>query len=149
MASFGEIQLAKLQHALEQATTRRRPARRLWWELTRELAREPGHSPHLVRGLIAANLSSESVLGLSCRNLARGREVLAELITLGQGRGELRRDLDPATTARLFQQNLLGALLLWAFDPSVPFEPCLDATFEFFWSRVASPVNNSRKEQNS
>ena len=141
MAGFGEIQLAKLRRALEPEASSGQAPRELWWKLTRELAQEPGHSPNLVRGLISANLGSESVMNLSRRNLARGRALLAELIARGQERRQLRRNLDPARTARVFQQNLLGTLLLWALDPSVPFEPCLDATFEFFWAAVARQNN--------
>ena len=143
MAGFGEIQLAKLRRALEQEASGKQTTRESWWKLTRELAKEPGHSPNLVRGLISANLGSESVMKLSRGNLARGRELLAKMIAKGQERGDLRSDLDPARTARVFQQNLLGTLLLWALDPCVPFEPCLDATFDFFWAAVARRNNGS------
>jgi AcrR family transcriptional regulator len=147
MAGFGEIQLAKLQRALERTVSGAEPTREFWSQLIHELAREPGQSPNLVRGLMAANLASASVMELTQANLARGRELLAELIRMGQARGELRSDLDPARTARTVQQMLLGTLLLWALDPSVEFEPCLDATFEFFWSRVARPTAENPPER--
>jgi AcrR family transcriptional regulator len=139
MAGFGEMQLAKVEHALEGALRARRPTRAVWRHLAHELAREPGRGPSLVRGLLVANLSSESVSKHMLRNLGRGREFLAQLIASGQQRGELRNDLNPAEVARVFQQTFFGALLLWALDPTVELGSWLDKTFDLFWSAVAAP----------
>jgi len=138
MAGFGEMQLAKVEAALHDGARAGQPTRETWRHLAHELAREPGRSPSLVRGLLLANLSSDAVSKHMQRNLARGREILARLITGGQQRGELRTGSSPDEIARLFQQTFLGALLFWALDPSSSLAERLDKTFELFWSGVAA-----------
>jgi AcrR family transcriptional regulator len=138
MAGFGEMQLAKVERALEVALRSNRSTRAIWKHLAHALAREPGRSPTLVRGLLLANLASESVCKHMVRNLGRGREILAKLIARGQERGELRNDLQPTEVARAFQQTFLGAMLLWALDPAVKLGSWVDRSFDLFWLAVAA-----------
>lgn len=149
LAGFGELQLSKVERALDEAMREGRPAQAVWKHLSHELAKEPGRSPSLARGLLVANLSRDAVLVHTNRNLARGRQLLARLITRGQQRGEIRPDLKPLELARLFQQTFLGALLLWALGPSVKLAPWLDKTFDLFWSGVAANRNQTEKENGS
>ncbi len=142
LAGFGELQLSKVEGALEEAMREGKPMREVWKHLAHKLAREPGRSPSLVRGLLVANLSSEPVQSRMRHTLSHGRQILAQLVTKGQQEGELRADLDPAETTRLFQQTLLGALLLWSLDPVVELGPWLDKTFDLFWAGVAVPQSN-------
>lgn len=76
-----------------------------------------GQSPNLVRSLVAALASSESLRRLMVSHVAHARELLAELIWLGQQRGEVRLEREPNELALNFQQSLLGALLLWSVNP--------------------------------
>jgi len=138
LAGFGEVQAGKVRAALEEARRGGTPLRQIWHNLWRELAREPARSPRLLRSLIVVNLSSAEVGRVAGQNLARGRQELAHLIVEAQQRGEMRPELKPAQVARVFQQTLLGTMLLSALDPSVPLPSWLDATFEFFWSSVAN-----------
>jgi len=138
MAGFGEMQLAKVEAALHDGARAGQSTREIWKHLAHDLAREPGRSPSLVRGLLLANLSSEAVSKHMLRNLARGREILARLIASAQRRGELRSGSSPDEIARLFQQTFFGALLLWALDPSSNLAETLDKTFELFWAGVAT-----------
>jgi len=147
MAGFGEMQLAKVEHALEQALRTRRPTRAVWRHLAHALAREPGRSPGLLRGLLVANLSSESVSRHMLRNLVRGREFLAQLIARGKQRGELRHDLNPTEVARVFQQTFFGTLVLWALHPSDKLGSRLDKTFDLFWAGVAAPRRQNHEMQ--
>jgi len=149
LAGFGELQLGKVEGTLREALQDGQTAREVWKRLAHNLAKEPGRSPSLARGLLVANLSSDALLVQMRRTLAQGREFLAQLTARGQERGELRRDLNPAEVARLFQQTMLGTLLLWSLDPSVGLAPWLDKTFELFWSVVAAPGSRSRKEKPS
>jgi AcrR family transcriptional regulator len=140
MAGFGEMQRAKVEQALFEGARAGWSTRQTWRHLTHELAREPGNSPSLVRGLLIANLSSDFVCGHMQRNLALGREILAQLIASGQQRGELRSGLDPSEVARLFQQMFLGAMLFWALDSSSELAEWLDKAFDLFWSAVEAPA---------
>jgi len=139
LAGFGEVQIAKVQAALEEARRGGPPARQIWHGLLRELGREPARSRGLLRSLILVNLSSDAVASATRKNLTRGRQELAHLALESQKRGDIRPDRKPSQVARLFQQTLLGTMLLWALDPSVPISSWLDTTFESFWSGVAPP----------
>ena len=146
LAGFGEVQIAKIRAAREEARGRGTSMRQIWHNLLQELAREPARSPGLLPSLIVVNLSSEEVGKVAGQNLARGRQELAHLIAEAQGRGQIRPNLKPAQVARLFQQTFLGTMLLSALDPSVQLLSWLDTTFDFFWSSVA-PRRPTRAQQ--
>jgi AcrR family transcriptional regulator len=147
LGGFGEVQIARVQAALEEARSGGPATRQIWHGLLRELGREPARSPGLLRSLILVNLSSDEVGSVTRQNLARGRQALARLIADGQQRGDIRSDRKPSQVARLFQQTLLGTMLLWALDPSVPIPSWLDTTFEFFWSSIAAPAEAKAKHR--
>jgi AcrR family transcriptional regulator len=147
LAGFGEVQIAKVQAALAEAQRGGASTRQIWHRLLRELGREPARSPGLLRGLIIVNLSSDEVSSVTRQNLTRGRQEFGHLIAEGQRRGDIRSELKPSHVARLFQQTLLGTMLLWALDPSVPIPSWLDDTFEFFWSSVASRGEEKTKQR--
>jgi AcrR family transcriptional regulator len=137
LAGFGEIQVSKVQTALAEMRQGAGPLRDILRRLAHALAEEPGRSPSLVRGLLAAHSSSESFLKVMRHNLALGRRLLAEIATEGQRRGEIRPDIKPADLARLFQQTFFGALLLWGLHPSSQLHAWLDTTLDLFWSGIA------------
>jgi AcrR family transcriptional regulator len=137
LAGFGEIQVSKVQGALAEIRQGAGPLRDVLRRLAHALAEEPGRSPSLVRGLLAAHSSSDSFLKVMRRNLARGRRLLAQITAEGQRRGEIRLDIKPAELARLFQQTFFGALLLWALHPSSQPQTWLDTTLDLFWSGIA------------
>lgn len=139
LAGFGELQVLKVQGALTELRQGAGPLRAVLRRLARVLAEEPGRSPSLGRGLLAALSSSESFLKVMRRHLARGRQLLAQIASEGQRRGEIRGDIRPTELARLFQQTFFGALLLWALYPSSQLQGRLDTTLDLFWSGVAAP----------
>jgi len=147
LAGFGEVQIAKVQAAREEARRGETSMRQIWHNLLRELAREPVGSPGLLRSLIVVNLSSEEVGRVAGQNMARGRQELAHLITEAQERGEMRPELKPAQVARFFQQTFLGTMLLSVMDASLQLTPWLDTTFDSFWSSVANqgPMKTRRQ----
>lgn len=107
LAGFGEMQVARVEAALAEGRTSRKPLRQILRQLAHSLTEEPGRSQDLVRNLMVANLSSAPVRQLFRRKLARGRRRLTLLLRYGQQRGELRRDRPPAEVARVFQQLFL------------------------------------------
>jgi hypothetical protein len=72
------------------------------------------------------------------RKLMQGRRRLGKIFVLGQKSGEIRRDLQPARVARVFQQMFLGTILLWAAHPPSPLESWIAPAFEVFWSGIAA-----------
>ena len=138
LAGFGEFQLARIKAGLAEAQAGERPLQQVLRRLVKALTEEPGRSPALVRSLMLANLSSEPVRQLFRRNLARGRRRLARIFSLGQQRGEVRRELQPPRLARVFQQMFLGTLLLWAAHPPSRLESWVEPAFEVFWSGISA-----------
>lgn len=139
LQALAEIQIGNVAAALEDARQGTDPLRMVLLRLARALSREPGKSPALVRSLLAAIHSADSVRELMSANLARGRELLSELMAIGQQRGEVRRDIAATDLARLFQQTQFGMLMLWTVHPPAPLEVWIEQTFGLFWSGVATP----------
>jgi hypothetical protein len=54
--------------------------------------------------------------------------VLAEIVAIGQKRGEIRRDIPALHVARAVQQEIFGAFLLWALDPELELSTWLDTS---------------------
>lgn len=138
LAGFGQMQVAKVEAALAEAHASRKPVKETLRHLIYSLAEEPGRSQALLRSLLLANLSSEPVRRLFRQNLARGRRQLTKLVEYGQGRGEIRKDITPADMARIFQQTLLGAFLLWVIHPPSQLVGWLEPAFELFWSGISA-----------
>lgn len=143
LAGFGEMQVARIEHGLTEAR-RGIAIQEVLRRLAHSLTEEPGRSQALVRSLMTANLSSEPVRNLFRHNLARGRRGVARILTVGQQRGEIRRDLRPATHARIFQQLILGTILLWTIHPPSSLDRWVDPSFEVFWRAIAVPKGGKR-----
>ncbi len=138
LGGFGQMQVAKVEAAVAEAHASQGPVKETLRRLTYSLAEEPGRSQALLRSLLLANLSSEPVRQLFRRNLARGRRRLTKLIDYGQRRGEIRKDIKAADMARIFQQTLFGAFLLWVIHPPSQLMGWLEPTFDLFWSGISS-----------
>lgn len=147
MAGFAGKQLEKIQNALSSAQDAKRPLRDVLEELLQSLEQVPTRSPELVRSLLVAILSSEVVRELTAPTLARARHLLAELMALGQRRGEIRTDVKPADLARFFQQNGFGTILLWSLDPADSLPKLQRATFDLIWSAIQARRQNRRREE--
>jgi AcrR family transcriptional regulator len=134
--AFGEIQRGKIEAALLEARAGGTPFRILFERLGNALLEEPGRSPAFLRSVMIANLSSDSVRKHLCDNLGRGRSKLAEFLTLGQERGEVRRDTDPAEMARAIQQSFFGAMLFWCMHGGSDLRSWYEPMFRIVWSGV-------------
>lgn len=85
-------------------------------------------SPAIFRSILVAVSSNEVVRQMLSEALERARKPLAELMTLGQQRGEIRRDHTPMELATVFQRACFGTVLLWSIAPSRPLADCLRET---------------------
>jgi AcrR family transcriptional regulator len=147
LAGFGDMQLAKVRAAVVEAENEEQPARDVLERLIYALAQEPGRSQALVRSLLVANLSSESVRKLLRGKLARGQRLLARIIAHGQRRGEIDAERTPASLARAFQQTFIGTLLLWAVFPPSNLKDSLAPAFAVFWSGVCAVPKATEPDQ--
>jgi len=145
--AFADIQRGKVRRGLEEASRGNEPIRPLLHGLLHALAEEPGRSPALARSALVAFLSSEAVRKILLANMEAGRQELAQILAMGQKRGELRRDRKPLEMARMFQQTFFGALTLWAIDPRERLMNRVEASFPVLWSGMAGSLDGKEKRK--
>ncbi len=146
LGALAQIQLGKVEAAVHEARGSHARVRPVLRKLLNALAEEPGRSPALFRSLVIALQSNEAVREWIGQTLARGRGMLVELFTLGQKRGEIRRDHKPEGLALALQQGFFGTLMLWTLPPASRLNDRLEITFDLFWSGIAAH-GASRKER--
>lgn len=136
LLALGEIQLGNVEAALEDARRGRDPIQAVLLRLALSLTREPGKSPELLRSLLIANLSGESVRGVFTSILAQGRKLVSEILRIGQERGEIRADVDCALQARIFQQLMLGTMTFWALHADLSVGALVEDSIGLFWHGI-------------
>jgi AcrR family transcriptional regulator len=134
---MAEIQLGKVQEALEQATIGKRSVQSVLRRLFERIAEEPGRSPDLARAFISSFLGSEVVRRHLDRNMADGRGMIAQIVELGQKRGEIDPKLKTDQVSLLLQQTLMGTLLLWSLRGEPGLQNAVGGGFQHFWRAVA------------
>lgn len=97
----------------------------LFYELTMTLSEGFEVSPAIFQSIVVAVSSNEAVRGMLSEALEQGRKPMAELVSLGQQRGEIRNDRSAAELAMMFQRVFFGTVFLWSVNPSRPLTDCL------------------------
>ncbi len=144
-AVHARTQVERLHEILARAKGSARPIERFLDELT-SLGEKPGIStPAMFRGLFATILLNESILGPLTDGIEQGQKSLAELMLLGQQRGEIRQDLTASELALEVHRTLIGAMLLWTLAPSKPLPDSLGETFRVLWPLIRP--QNGRKDK--
>ena len=133
-----EIQLGKVAQAERAAESGELPIREVLQQFMRGIVEEPSRSRQLARGLILTVTSSEAVRAMMVEAFTRGRAVLTGVLQRGQQQGEIRRDLKAADMARVFQQTMLGTVLLWSLQTSENILSLLEPTFEIYWAGIGT-----------
>jgi AcrR family transcriptional regulator len=137
LLAFGEMQLARLQSAVQEARHTRQPIPQFLSSLAERMTQEPAKHPDI-----------KAMLDLQDRVLA----VHTEMIQMGQDRGEIRKDLPAAEIALVFRQTVFGTLLIWSLYGDSSLKSRMDSAFEVVWSGLlprspnvapASPSNFS------
>lgn len=142
LLAFGEMQLAKFRQAVDQARRTNEPLAKFLRSLTGLMTAEPRRNPDIIRALLQAFLSNpevrQAMMDLQTRVLA----LHAEMIKLGQERGEIRNDLPPIEIGQVFRQVIFGTLLIWSLYADDSLQSRMDSAFEIVWSGLA-PRNSS------
>jgi AcrR family transcriptional regulator len=138
LLAFGEMQLAKLRLAVEEARNTSQPMPEFLRSLGERMTQEPARHPDIVRVLLLAYLSNsqvrEAMLDLQDRVLA----LHTEMIRLGQERGEIRDDLPAAEIALVFRQTIFGTLLIWSLYGDSSLKSRMDSAFEIIWTGLSN-----------
>jgi AcrR family transcriptional regulator len=142
LLAFGEMQLARLRQAVEEARQTHEPLRSFIRSLVDRMTAEPARNPVLIRALLLAFLSNPEVRKAMMDLQARVLALHAEMVQLGQERGEIRSDLPPIEVAQVFRQVIFGTLLIWSLYGDASLQSRLDSAFEIIWTGL-SPRNQS------
>lgn len=135
---MAEIQLGKVREALERATAGEQPIQSVLRQLFQRVGEEPGRSPELARAVIASFLASEYIREHMARNMFEGRRMAAQIVQLGQKRGEIDPRLRKEEVALHLQQTFIGTLVLWSLRGEPKLEMAIESSFQHFWRAIAS-----------
>jgi AcrR family transcriptional regulator len=142
LLAFGEMQLGKLQAAVEEARHTDEPLPEFLRSLGLRMTEEPMRNPAIVRALLQAYLSStpvrEGMLDLQKRVLA----LHSEMIQLAQQRGAVRNDVPALEIAQVIRQAIFGTLLIWTLYGDASLVSRMETTFDILWTGLA-PRNSS------
>lgn len=142
---MAEIQIGKVREALGQAETGKQTTRVVLQDLFQSLAEEPARSPDLARTLISSFLASEGVRVMVREHMATGRRSVAAIVAIGQRSSEISPRLNKEDLALLFQQQVLGTILLWSLRGEPRLHAAMENTFQHFW-RAVTPASDEVKQ---
>jgi AcrR family transcriptional regulator len=137
LLAFGEMQLAKLQAAIEEARRSHEPMPEFLRSLGVRMTQEPTRHPGIIRTLLQAYLSTTPVREAMLDLQKRVHALHTEIVRLGQDRGEIRNDLPAAEIAHVFRQTIFGTLLLWSLHGDATLHARIESAFNVLWSGLA------------
>lgn len=137
LIAFSDMQLGKLERFVEVARSGKEPMRAFFRRMSQQMTSEPAKKPEVVRALLQANLSSSSVRTVMRERNARGENLLSQLVEIGQGRGEFRRDVSAIEMARVFRQMIFGTMLLWSVYGDDSLTARIDRAIDILWTGFA------------
>ena len=137
LLAFGEMQLAKLEAAIENARLQNAPMPELLRSLGTRMTQEPTRNPAIIRILLQAYLSTTPVRAAMMDLQKRAHALHTQIVELGQARGEIRDDLPAAEIAHVFRQTIFGTLLLWSLHGDATLHARIEAAFNLLWTGMA------------
>jgi AcrR family transcriptional regulator len=142
LLAFGEMQLARLRQAVDEARATNEPLPKFLRSLSARMTAEPTRNPDLIRVILLAFLSNPEVRHAMMDLQTRVLALHSEMIQLGQERGEIRNDLPPIEIAQVFRQVIFGTLLIWSLYGDASLQSRMDSAFEMVWTGL-SPRNHA------
>src|ERR1700722_1273511 len=145
LATYGDERVAAIERSLQNVRTAKRSVRAALKELATDLAGQSAESPDFLRSIFAAHLSCAPVRAELQNRLQRARRLLAEIVAIGQKRGEIRCDRSSADLARLTQIVLMGVTIAWALNPYSELEKSTEEVWELFFPSLFADTKGKRK----
>ena len=137
LLAFGEMQLHKLEAAIEGARATGEPMPDFLRGLGVRMTEEPTRNPAIIRALLQAYLSTTPVRAAMMDLQRRVHALHTQMIQLGQDRGEIRNDLPAAEIAQVFRQTIFGTLLMWSLYGDATLHSRIETAFHLLWSGLA------------
>ena len=141
LLAFGEMQLSKLESAIEVARSSGEPMPEFLRSLGVRMTQEPTRNPAIIRALLQAYLSTTPVRAAMMDLQSRVHALHTQMIQLGQDRGEIRADLPAAEIAHVFRQTIFGTLLIWSLYGDATLHARIETAFNLLWSGLAPRAN--------
>ncbi len=142
LLAFGEMQLLKLEAAIELARKTGEPMPEFLRSLGVRMTQEPTRNPAIIRALLQAYLSTTPVRAAMMDLQRRVHSLHTQMIQLGQDRGEIRNDIPATEIAQVFRQTIFGTLLIWSLYGDATLHSRIESAFNLLWSGMA-PQGNS------
>jgi len=137
LIAFGEMQLGKLQAAIEEARRTNAPVPKFLRSLGVRMTEEPARNPEIMRALLQAFLSTTPVREGMLSMHKRVQALHTELIRLGQEQGEIRNDLPAEEIAYAFRQTIFGTVLIWSLYGDATLSDRIESAFNLLWTGMA------------
>jgi AcrR family transcriptional regulator len=137
LLAFGEMQLAKLESAIEEARRTGEPMPSFLRSLGVRMTQEPARNPSIIRALLLAYISTTAVREGTIDLQKRVHALHTQIIQLGQERGEIRNDLPATEIAHVFRQTIFGTLLVWSLYGDATLHSRIEAAFNVLWTGLA------------
>jgi AcrR family transcriptional regulator len=144
LLAFGEMQLGKLEAAIEMARQTGEPMPEFLRSLGIRMTQEPTRNPAIIRALLQAYLSTTPVREAMIDLQGRVHALHTQMIQLGQDRGEIRSDLPAAEIAHVFRQTIFGTLLIWSLYGDASLHSRIEAAFNLLWTGLTPRGNPAR-----
>jgi len=148
LIAFTEMQLAKLEAAIENARRTNMAMRDFLRSLGSRMTEEPTRNPAIVRTLLQAFLSTTPVRAAMTVLQKRAHSLHTQIIELGQDRREIRKDLPASELAHVFRQTIFGTLLIWSLHGDASLQSRIETAFHVLWTGL-SPREVSAAAQDS
>ncbi len=149
LTAFVEMQIGKLEAAVEEAQRTELPMPEFLREMSVRMTEEPGRNPSVVRALLQAYLSKTPVRELIRAKQQRGHELMAEMIEMGQQRGEVRGDLPAGEITHVLRQTIFGTLLLWSVTGEGALGERIRSAFDLLWTGLSPRVADGGNAEGS
>jgi AcrR family transcriptional regulator len=137
LLAFGEMQLGKLQAAIDAARRTNEPMPQFLRSLGVRMIQEPTRNPEIIRALLQAYLSTTPVREAMLDLQKRVQVLHTEIIRLGQEQGAIRDDLPAEEIACVFRQTIFGTLLIWSLYGDATLHSRIESAFNLLWTGLA------------
>ncbi|HET8925185.1 MAG TPA: TetR/AcrR family transcriptional regulator [Candidatus Acidoferrum sp.] len=137
LLSFGEMQIGKLESAVEMARQTNEPMTAFAQNLVTRMTQEPMRNPAIIRAILQAYLSTTSVRAAMMDMQRRVLGLHTQMFQIGQERGEIRGDLPASEIAQVFRQTIFGTLLMWSLYGDATLNERMDSAFKVLWTGLA------------
>jgi hypothetical protein len=142
LLAFGELQLAKLEAAIDEARCSNISIESFLRALPDRMTQEPTRNPGIIRALLLAYLSTSEVREAMMDMQRRVLGLHTQVMQMGQERGEIRTDIAASEMASVFRQTVFGTMLTWSLYGDASLTERMRTALDVLWSGLA-PRNPS------